>query len=1004
MRTMIGKRVGPVPIALVAVLALAAFISAGLWLVPNNGAQAQSAVTSPGAMTVDVGEAFSAPVSTWFDGIPATAVAGEFAAYMPDGDDADANPDAFPGGVTITFAATGTPAVMTLSIDGANIDTALDSTDTESTGDLKIIVGYDAPSSGTPPVDPAEIFSNAFTLTVVQNPTEDQGVEFQNPIQTTGTSPVAAVWPLQDDRDTADVDEAACEVVTVGGTGAQTRRSRGLALRVDASDSETAPEDAGTTNEFLVSGGDCTTTGGSVNVMFKSTPQDDGTATVATRYLVYETGGSGYTKVKPVVAKAGLNKHVVDLKDTGATATPSIDYEDQSITVAKSMADDKGVVYLFGYTVADNGSSTGNLASDATTFADDPVVVVKVQFLEAVDAGETDVTAPESIVEDVTTADITVTVNDTNGNPVGGVNVDFDLIGADSTVLFDNNRQRKLGTSMPDGTETVMVKGLPATGAVRVQVMVTIGIGDDAITRMVHLIRKDDPASVGISTYADMPITRSQSTADDESSFFVRAVAYDSAMNDVSDDEGTNLMVVGSDDDSTGAIDTPVMKISGDDIEEWWNTLDCAQMNAAVYPMPGEPAVGSDDPMADPRSPYCYMYDDLDEDDVVPVVDRAAEDWFKVVIGMEADAGTYSVEATAGTGDDKITSADKIEFAVLGGVDMLTLTGPENLGTSQIVTGFALAATAEGGGVPGNIKGEMVTITFSPKDAASVVGSADDMVELDAQGMAEFSVLVTPSRLEGDNLIVVASLPGKTSLPLEVMHRAPVTGPTTPVNRAPTIASGAQAEAMLDEGAMTTLSVDSLFNDPNSGDTVSIVDAYSSNTSVATVTFTATRATITAKYAGTATVTIYGADQHRLRSPAHNVTVTVSSVDLGMPMNLMADAGDGSVTLTWMGGENASMHWIAGVATDEDGNNVNAKNVWMSADGATMNDAGMMMITISMTSDGMALENGTTYKFTVNAGRGTIGEADEEWAGWADIVTATPMAAATGGGLTNPFG
>ena len=35
MRTKIGKRIGPVPIALVAVLALAAFVSAGLWLVPN---------------------------------------------------------------------------------------------------------------------------------------------------------------------------------------------------------------------------------------------------------------------------------------------------------------------------------------------------------------------------------------------------------------------------------------------------------------------------------------------------------------------------------------------------------------------------------------------------------------------------------------------------------------------------------------------------------------------------------------------------------------------------------------------------------------------------------------------------------------------------------------------------------------------------------------------------------------------------------------------------------
>ena len=36
MRKKIGKRIGPVPIALVAVFALAAFISAGFWLAPNG--------------------------------------------------------------------------------------------------------------------------------------------------------------------------------------------------------------------------------------------------------------------------------------------------------------------------------------------------------------------------------------------------------------------------------------------------------------------------------------------------------------------------------------------------------------------------------------------------------------------------------------------------------------------------------------------------------------------------------------------------------------------------------------------------------------------------------------------------------------------------------------------------------------------------------------------------------------------------------------------------------
>ena len=47
------------------------------------------------------------------------------------------------------------------------------------------------------------------------------------------------------------------------------------------------------------------------------------------------------------------------------------------------------------------------------------------------------------------------------------------------------------------------------------------------------------------------------------------------------------------------------------DAETWWNNLDCPMMNDVVSPMAGEPQVGSDDPTATPRSPYCAMYDDL---------------------------------------------------------------------------------------------------------------------------------------------------------------------------------------------------------------------------------------------------------------------------------------------------------------------------------------------------------------------------------------------------------
>ena len=57
-------------------------------------------------------------------------------------------------------------------------------------------------------------------------------------------------------------------------------------------------------------------------------------------------------------------------------------------------------------------------------------------------------------------------------------------------------------------------------------------------------------------------------------------------------------------------------------VDAWWNNLNCAQMNDAVSPMSGEPVVGSDNPGATPRSPYCDMYDDLSPA-AVTVVGRA---------------------------------------------------------------------------------------------------------------------------------------------------------------------------------------------------------------------------------------------------------------------------------------------------------------------------------------------------------------------------------------------
>ena len=78
-----------------------------------------------------------------------------------------------------------------------------------------------------------------------------------------------------------------------------------------------------------------------------------------------------------------------------------------------------------------------------------------------------------------------------------------------------------------------------------------------------------------------------------------------------------NTVVIGG-----GMYDLQAGKYPVGMVDAWWNNLNCTQMNDAVSPMSGEPVVGSDNPGATPRSPYCYMYDDLSPA-AVTVVGRA---------------------------------------------------------------------------------------------------------------------------------------------------------------------------------------------------------------------------------------------------------------------------------------------------------------------------------------------------------------------------------------------
>lgn len=1022
MRSIVKTRIGPVPISLVAVLALAAFISAGLWLVPNGNQNAEA--QSMKHVIIDVAEpivsADAIELTSDFNRVATgdsvayavTRLDDDMVARTPRADGTVAGTD---DDVDLGTLATGS---FTVAPSSANDNMALITLDGTAnmpgTRYVYVTATYTPGSDGTAQ-DPKIL---VFKITVIQDPIRQSGVEISNPnlwLAETGETATAITW---------DIGSGACEVVTNGAANIAGLSSREYPVDADANTATANVNRRGhlTGTNNLVSGGDCTTTGDSVDVVFKNTDKDSTPTGDTHSHLVYVTGGSMYTSVMPQLGKGGYKKEVVTLK-----AANALDYADQKITVSKSMADKMGVVYLIGY--GQQTTDALELTSTSTTFTDASAggntnadFVVMIQFVGAVDAGKSEIAAPESIAEDATTATVTVTVNDDKGIPVKGTNVDFRLVNADAEIMFDNDRQVQLGQSGPDGTKSAMIEGLPKTDPIRVEVEITIGSGADAIKKTVYLIREGDPAMASISGYStcnkkdgcaeatdEMPIVKATGE-----SFLVRAMTTDAAGNDLSDETDAMLMVVGYDDDSVDAISVNSTATDGADdtftVETWWEALNCEQMNMVIAgePMGNDPAVGTGS-----TSPYCKHHPDADSDpdndlspEALAVVERAAKKWFMVTINDGVDygdeaagAGMYSVKATAGEGDDMVSSESKVAFTVLGGIDTITVTGPERLGTSQIVEGFSVTATADGGGVPGNIKGQKVTITFAPEDAASVVGTTDDTVTLDAMGTVRFSILITPSRLGNDNLIVIASHgtgDGQTiSDPLEVSHRQVSTGPT---NAAPTtVGSVADITMMIGDAPVT---VTAGFADSD-GDTLGY-SASSDTPDVATAMSNGGGSvTVTAVGVGTADITVTASDGRAQATQTFMVTVSeVPDMTLGTASGLTATGGDGSVTLSWMPGNNATMYYVAGVAVMDDGSYDYSKNVWMSDDLPAADDSGMVSITISMTSDGMGLVNGTQYAFFVLSARMMDGML--EWTDWSNLARATPMAAGSGS-PSNPF-
>ena len=1039
MRTKNGKRIGPVPIAVVAVFALAAMLSAGLITLYPGGVQAQSAPslalsgTTIKSQTVDVRQALPVMAEAAFTDTVGTDAQGDDLAstlrYAVSSDqdlddDPDTNVDEREFGTTLAIRSNGASNGRVIAIDnesgvvtiGGTVNASQEHAElSDNTATITVRAWLDgsgtAPAGGTDAEDAWDAWEvstvTTFDVTIVQDPTKMAGIA--------GTNPDA-----DDEMDGTQWPGGACEVAYDGST-----------LQSPAVGSPAAREtlQAGMN---LISDGKCTSIGEEVEVSFRNSL---GTGVDREQlHLVYVTGGATHSKVKPDLAKAGADEHLFDVPGVRAGEDGR-----HTITVAKSMADAKGRIYLIGYT-GDNVTGQTNLEPSDTTYGADASYVILVRFVEgpalAFDADQDD-TGFSSI-------DTPANAEDVDGSTLMATGVQRDGPGDTNKDGYD------------DGKWTI-----PNNNDVAITITATI---KDANGQPLSAGDKDSRVDFSVAYTAGSDIA--DSTAD----FASRNVI----------DEGENtakLEVRGWNDSSKAVIVTVSATYTGPTAAEGFSlgavtltrsgpaetaefaTYNCVEESnakaskgcAVDYEAMATNRFGRDDTFtisgkyvdslgATVSNVQVRVTVDADTRDALTVSGIAGSQFSgrdNVQVSEDAELGMYTITIDNGrTGDAKV-SQDLTVF-VAGPPVTYELSDqamyiPAMLGSSQT---FTLIAMDENGGVPDFSEAKNAEIVVLGVEGSYVTGRDGNNADFDLEtGEATFTIYAPVGATQGQTVLIQVRVDDEVGATQTVMFGVAPTMPGMPINVMAEAASDTEItvswESPADDGgsAVTgyvlqskTGTMDFMTIAASSAEIWwNTLDCPMMNAEIPDDATPAPPADDTdmtspycAMYAGLsaeATTVVDGvfADEYgTISGTSHSdmglmpettyyyrvsainsagmgeysdgmamamtMAMMMPPMELGAAMELTAmDTDDGSITLMWTPGDNATHHFVSG----------NVSAVWEFA-------GGMNMHTVSADQ----LVSGTEYTFHVISGR--FMEADDgtwpgEWssAGWTNAAKAT---------------
>ena len=742
MRKKIGKRIGPVPIALVAVLALAAFISAGLLLTVNgNLAQAQG---MPGGTATSDDEKCEVilhdetPDSTNVNDVVSgggcfvadetvdvifknTNAAGtsdkSIAVYVTGGGD-------FPG-----LQATDEVDNELMSLGAEGIDEHLRTVKMQEEG----FGGQDVPGTETITVSRDMAKDGEVYLFVYLAGQGDNGEEKTFPDGDDVGIPISVlIKEIKEDADPNDVQDAA---IALAGTSL---------IDLMAAAVEAARFDPPLSGQI------------DLPPLFTADELADFTAPVANNEL--DTAAEARDNVEEAAAKIAEIKVENDYDNVG-----------RSPLHAAVAAAEVAIMRALSAVDAIEGADPSYFLNDSAD------IVVRVNFREiAVEAkkeggkyvpfdnkktGSTiyvarettsTVTKGEDIRPGAEEAKVAVVIKDRFGVALSGFvdfSVDTSAAGAAGAVFAESSRSSHY-EELVNGTATVTIENLSKTDPLKIPVTANFNNGELELTSTI--VRKGDATMVTATAYVCEPDVSEETKVDHDE---------DSTTDPIDDVLPENMCVA-----EVAALSTTKTSDDPDEVVAL-GPEDTFFVNAKATDAVGNKVGGGVGTKLTWK--LTAGADNIDDaEKAIPAEDGDANEPIVVASGSDAVPGVYSITVTSHDGE----ASTMIMVTVSDEATTISVScDPVMIPTDTGLTQCSIMVTDVNGNVPSNLheggKMDMARVAVRSSEVTLIGTNPTNDVELDEKGMAMFSILLREDAPEGSSITVnVSSTIGSMAL------------------------------------------------------------------------------------------------------------------------------------------------------------------------------------------------------------------------------------------------